>query len=105
MSAHPVTGGGGVIDIDSTQKPLTPSAAGPNVWFWKDSVARNELVYTAHINLDKNEVAAKFKPENVYKLVCRWEFWDYSTRERARMPISGFDEAVAFDVITQTENA
>ena len=104
MSAHPVTSGGSVINIDSTQKPLTPAAAGPNVWFWKDEKARNELIYTAHINLDPDEVAAKFKPENVYKLVCRWEFWDYSTRERARMPISGFDEAVAFEVIHRTDN-
>ena len=81
---------------------MTPQSQAPNVWYWNDPATRNELLYTAHVLVDPR--AARLRPEQVYKLVCKWEFWDESGQRRERMPISGFNEAVGFEVISATQN-
>ena len=76
---------------------LTPMPQGLNQWFWLDANTRQELVF----NLDV-QIAAQdyFEREHVYKLVVKWEFWSKDGRER--LPISGFDEAISFEIITKT---
>jgi hypothetical protein len=91
------------IRLSQNQEKLKPQAQAPNVWYWNDPATRNELLYTAHVVI-QNPRAAGLRPEQVYKLVCKWEFWDESGQRRERMPISGFNEAVAFEVIAATEN-
>ncbi len=100
--AHPIAPtGGSTLTINETTRSLTPAAENPNVWFWKDPSTRNELLYTAHITFDPKK--AKLESETVYKLICKWEFWDQSGGAQERMPISGFDEAVTFEVISPTK--
>lgn len=95
--------GGPPILLNENRERLTPQTNAANVWYWNNPASRNELMCTAHIVIP-NPRAAGLRPEQVYKLVCKWEFWDYSGQARERMPISGFDEAVGFEVIQATEN-
>lgn len=79
-------------------EPATTSA--PNVWFWKDA-SRQELLYTAHAEVIARD---KLKEEQVYKLITKWEFYEKVNQQRSeRMPISGFDEAVTFEVIGEAQ--
>jgi hypothetical protein len=101
--AHPIAPiAGTTVPLNEVTKSLTPAANSPNVWFWKDPSTRNELLYTAHVIIEPKK--AGLKSETVYKLICKWEFWDHSGKIEERMPISGFDEAVTFEVISATEN-
>ncbi len=104
MYAHPVSpGGGSPIPLDGREVDLTPAgASGANVWYWLDPTTRKELLYTAHAVINPERVG--LNKENVYKLVCHWSFWDHSIKPSERMPMSGFDEAVSFEVITGTVN-
>lgn len=77
---------------------LAPQPPDVNVWFYGGETMK-ELLYTAQAQFkpeDKN-----LKAETVYRLLAKWEFWDYTDpNNRQRMLISGFDDAVAFEVIS-----
>lgn len=91
---------------------LTPQPEAPNVWFWLAGSTSHELLYTVHAVIDPR--ALDFDPEATYKLVMRWKFWRYTGTpipaappatddpKVERLPISGFDEAIAFEVIRAT---
>jgi len=98
--AQPQTTNGPVVSIDQRTVSLVPQAGAPNVWFWKDANKRDELLYTAYVEFDPK--AKGLEAENVYKLILRWEFYDHGGKCKERLPISGFDETVAFEVISQT---
>ena len=93
---------GSPLQLHQHQQPLTPQTEAPNVWYWRNAAARNELLYTVKAEFYPKEKG--LKPEQVYKLICKWEFWDQSRTHAERMPISGFDEAVTFEVIETTQN-
>lgn len=98
--AQPLTFNGEVVKIDELQASLAPQSKAVNVWFWKDALKRDELVYSVYVKFDPCKVG--LKAENVYKLILRWEFVDTGITPNERLPISGFDETVAFEVIKQT---
>lgn len=100
--AQPLTFNGNVVEIAKLVTSLAPQAAAPNVWFWKDAPKRDELLYSVYVKFDPCKV--DLKAENVYKLILRWEFVDTGITPNERLPISGFDETVAFEVIQQTVN-
>src|SRR5262245_36480967 len=105
LDAQPITSGGALIrltgatGIVATLRPQTPAK---NVWFWQNPTTREELIFTANIEFNPRRVG--LQAENVYKLIARWEFYDRSITPAERMPISGFDETVAFEVIARTAN-
>ncbi len=92
---------------------LTPEAMAPNVWF-RRAGGGNELLFSAHVVIPPGGLSdAGFLTEHVYKLVYQWRFYHYTgspvpadppadLSNSHRMPISGFDEAVAFEVIPAT---
>jgi hypothetical protein len=84
------------IELATIDDTLEPGPDAPNSWFWLDPRARSELIYSAHTIVVPEK--AGLEKENVYKLVSKWEFWDHSGQEPQRMPMSGFNEAVAFEV-------
>lgn len=103
MSAHPLTSNGGVVELrPPITSALTPGTNAPNGWFWVDAEARNELLFTAQATFLPEQVG--LRAGNLYKLIVRWEFWDYNTSPAERMPISGFDEALAFEVSEPTSD-
>lgn len=105
MYAHPFTTNEPVSLLHSNNANLKPMQEGINVWFWRDEKEQNELLYTASVNLNPQDKKLHLKPEVVYKLIIKWEFWDTSEpHTRKRMPISGFDEAIAFEIIQKTED-
>lgn len=86
--------------------PLAPQPLGqmdPNAWFWRGGAgpnADNELLFSAQVIIAQGGLpAVGFQEEMTYKLVYQWRFF-YQTpgAARQRMPISGFDEAIAFQV-------
>lgn len=81
-----------------TVDDLTPKPQALNVWFWLNPNKKQELVF----NLDVVRAANQyFKAEHVYKLIVKWEFWS-KDKPRERLPISGYDESISFEVISQT---
>ena len=103
-----------IILDPGTKVWLTPKAMAANVWFWKPGTTTNELIYSAHYEIDQALSALQFVPEAIYKLVFHWEFWRVKTGlptpsnppntgpDTDRLPISGFDESIAFQVSTGT---
>jgi len=103
LDAHPITAGGGLVRLTGVTgivSSLQPQAPARNVWYWQNPSTRSELLYTAAIEFNPRRVG--LQAENVYKLIARWEFYDRSITPAERMPISGFDETVAFEIIAQT---
>ncbi len=98
--AQPLTSNGPVVDIQRLTSVLAPQTPANNVWFWKNPKTRDELLYTVYVNFDPCKVG--LEAENVYKLILRWEFYDLGGNCKERLPISGFDETVSFEVISQT---
>jgi hypothetical protein len=92
---------GSPITLYNEDRRLEGRTDGPNAWYWKDPDARMELIHTAQAIIDPKEKG--FQTEQIYKLVCKWAFWDCSGTAKERMPISGFDEAVTFEVIQKTK--
>ena len=92
---------GNPIPLYNENRKLEARNDGANVWYWKDPAARIELLYTAQAIIDPKEKS--FQAEQIYKLNCKWSFWDYSGTSKERMPISGFDGAVTFEVIQKTK--
>lgn len=101
FDAHPLTGGA-QVKIKDIVSPLTPGASAANVWFYRNPATRDELLYTATVEFDPRRVG--LVAGNIYKLVVRWEFRDLGITPNERMPISGFDETVAFEVSEATVN-
>jgi len=101
--AHPLTGGGAPILLHTHNVDLQPQPQAPNVWYWRNPATLAELLQSVRVDVDAG--AAGLDREEVYKLVSKWEFWDVRRpgNER-RMPISGFDDAVSFNVINATQN-
>lgn len=101
MFAHPLAPAeGNPVLLYEKVVSLEPATNGPNVWFWKDA-SRKELLYTAHAEVIARE---KLDQEQVYKLITKWEFYEKIDEQRGeRMPISGFDEAVTFEVIGEAQ--
>jgi hypothetical protein len=95
-------GSGSPISLFHKEQALTPMSNAPNVWYWAPPNSRTELLYTAQVIFDPKQ--ARLVSEQVYKLLCKWAFWDHSGTSKERMPISGFDEAVTFEVIQRTED-
>ena len=103
LYATPVAPATGIsLPIDEQKQPLTPQTDAANVWYWRNATDRNELLYTVQAEFKPKDKG--FKPEVVYTLVSKWEFWDYSGDRAERMPISGFDEGVTFEIISATQN-
>lgn len=96
--AHPVTSNAAVVPLGTQVTPLVAGAAAPNSWYVYGAGA--EQVQT--VKFVVNPKAAGLQAETVYKLVLKWEFWD--TAKSERMPISGFDEHVGFEVSSATVN-
>ena len=92
---------GSPIPLYREERPLEAREGGPNAWHWKEPAARMELIYTAQAVFTPRDKG--FQAEQICKLVCKWGFWDYSAAAKERMPISGFDEAVTFEVIQRTK--
>lgn len=97
--AHPITNAGAPILLDTIVRPLTPGASVPNTWYFR-TPAQTELLFTADTTV--NPVAAGLSAETLYRLVSKWEFYLVSPAPRRRLPISGFNAAEVFEVITQT---
>jgi hypothetical protein len=96
MFAHPLAPAeGNPVEIYDKTVSLDPAAEGPNVWFWLGP-AKLELLYTAHARIN---AVSYLKSEQIYKLIAKWEFYEKDGKKLNRMPISGFDEAVTFEVI------
>ena len=87
------------LTLEDRTDPLTPVAKNVNVWYWQNPATRQELVFTLNV-LVRDPKAAGFCAEDVYKLIVKWEFREKHTGDR--MPISGYDEAISFEVISQT---
>jgi hypothetical protein len=94
---------------------LEPGTNTQNTWFYRMSggVRQDELLYSARRLITTAISGLGFTAETVYKLVYHWEFWKdtgdppypdvpNTSRPRERLPISGFDESIAFQVITRT---
>lgn len=115
----PVVASSQSIPLATFTRWLEPAANGPNVWFWRAGSSSQELLFTLHIRIDDlSQIpgGASFQPEAVYKLVVQWKFWKYTGQPpypgtppddpqfRTRLPLSGFDEAMSFEVISATKN-
>lgn len=101
VSALPVTNGGPGFQLcPPIVRTLAPKPMKPNEWFWRPT-GRNELLFSAQVVIQPGGMPGiGFVREQTYKLVYQWKFWYAPTGQR--MPISGFDEAIAFQVISQT---
>ena len=92
---------------------LDPQAEAPNVWYWRMGVQDKELMFTSHVRDQANRF---FQAETMYKLVYQWKFWKYTGAAPypanppaapgagvARLGVSGFDEAISFEVSSATQ--
>jgi len=75
---------------------------GPNVWYWENPATRKELIFTAHAVILRNRWRELGMKPGIYKLVINWEFWDIEGGRKERMPISGFDESMSFELSDAT---
>ncbi len=101
---HPLTFGSGAPTLlyQTNWVPLVATPEEENVWYWEDPSTEQELIFTAHTVIkpsfwkDNPDIAH----EGVFKLVVSWEFWNRKDPEKPiRMPISGFDESMSFQLI------
>ncbi len=81
---------------------LIPMTKGPNVWYWENPATRTELIFTAHAVILRNRWRELGIKPGIYKLVINWEFWDIEGGRKERMPISGFDESMSFELSDAT---
>lgn len=103
MHVTSLTGGGNPILIwESGLVALVPVAQAPNVWYWKDPATRAEMVFTAQAHIEKSRWRALNLKPGIYKLIVNWEFWDFKNNGKERMPISGFCEALTFELSAGT---
>jgi hypothetical protein len=115
VAVAPVQPATASIQLENFINWLTPMGEAPNVWYWRMGIRDRELMFTADVRLAPGQVI--FEPEAVYKLVFRWKFWKYTGADPApdtppdpagggtdfaRLGISGFDEAIAFEVSSPT---
>lgn len=86
--------------------PLAPVAGKPaNQWYWEDPATQQELICTAHNVLNPGDWRQRNLVPGIYNLIINWEFWDRSDPANPkRLPISGFDEAVSFELSAATIN-
>jgi len=104
MTVLPLTYGSGspVLLWESGNVALVPQPAGPNVWYWEDATKRNELIFTAHAVINPQRWRSLNLKPGIYKLIINWEFWSVEGTRRERMPISGFDESISFELSDPT---
>lgn len=83
---------------------LTPSPVKvANKWYWEDSAKEQELICTVHRVLNPGDWTQLGLKPGIYNLIINWEFWDRSDPAKPkRLPISGFDEAVSFELSAAT---
>ena len=106
MYALPTIAGGSAVPLNGPsfeEYPLGPIAEIPAVkqWFWKGGIiGSEEILFTAQAIVTPSMVG--LVAENTYKLIVKWEFWDYTAptpaSPRKRMLMSGFDEEISFEV-------
>jgi hypothetical protein len=103
LPVTPIAGPAVAFQLANIVSPLAPGAPVPNVWFWRPGTTTNELLFSAQVIIPAGQMGSKgFKEEETYKLVYQWKFFHLSPTGRQRMPVSGFDEAIAFQVIKRT---
>jgi hypothetical protein len=114
VAVAPVVAATASIRLASFNNWLAPEAEAPNVWYWrKGDPNTHELMFTSDVRLGPD--SSNFEAEAVYKLVFGWKFWKYTGAvapddppdpevggDFIRLGISGFDEAIAFEVSSQT---
>ncbi len=115
VAVAPVVATTASIRLESFKNWLEPEEEAPNVWYWRrGNPNTQELMFTSDARLGPDP--AIFEPEAVYKLVFSWKFWKYTGAvspdvppdpegggsDFIRLGISGFDEAIAFEVSSQT---
>jgi hypothetical protein len=114
VAVAPVTPSTASIQLQSFKNWLEPQAEGPNVWYWrKGDPSTEELMFTSDVRIADPQTLG-FEAEALYKLVYRWKFWKYTATpypdtppdpqagDVIRLGISGFDEAIAFEVSGET---
>ncbi len=121
VCVQPVTASTQSIRLKKFVNWLEPGTEQPNTWFWRPTTTTFELLYTGDVRVDDPtqipDSPVSFEPEAVYKLVLQWKFWKYmggppypndppdpdaSDSNCKRLGISGFDEAMAFEVVRET---
>lgn len=101
FDALPLTIAGAPIPIRTINASLAAQPESVNVWYFRDAT-QQELMFHARVFF--NPASVGLTAGNLYKLTVRWEFWDKNSTPNLRMPISGFDETVAFEVSEATIN-
>lgn len=105
MYVDPLTNGGNPMLLwDSGYVPLVPGSKAPNRWYWNDPNTRQELIFTAHAQIEKSRWQTLNLKPGIYKLIINWEFWDFKQNSKERMPMSGFCEALTFELSDATAN-
>lgn len=104
-NAPPITLG----NIERSLEPIAPAETPPyNQWYWGGvswyiDGQQKEMIFTAHIPEVEGQLLTPqglgLLPERVYRLLVKWEFYD---DENVRLNISGFDDALDFEVIGAT---
>jgi len=97
-------GDGSPVQIYQVPIALTPWAVKvANKWYWEDSAKEQELICTVHRVLNPGDWTQLGLKPGIYNLIINWEFWDKSDPAKPkRLPISGFDEAVSFELSAAT---
>jgi hypothetical protein len=99
MTAVPLTHPGDPIPLwNSGLISIVPQTPNPNVWYWEDPAKQNELIFTAHAVLNRQDQDPSGMPSGIYNLIVNWEFWAINGDKKERMPISGFDESMTFEM-------
>jgi len=100
MHIRPLDHDGPVVTLYDLEVPLVAGGNIADTWFWLDSNTRNELIYTANAVISKGWHGMK---PGIYKLIVHWEFWDYKDQKnKTRMPMSGFCDAISFELVEET---
>jgi hypothetical protein len=95
------------ITLATRCDPVIAKPKAKNVWFFKNPATKQELVFTLDKIID-DPYTAGLRAENVYKMIIEWKFWTAckdpeNEKPRTRLPISGYDESLSFEVISATE--
>lgn len=103
ITVVPLTNGGNPILLwQSGDVGLVPQPKAPNVWYWEDPNSRNELIFTAHAIVQPADWKRLKMEPGIYNLIINWEFWAINGNRRERMPVSGFDESMTFELSAPT---
>ncbi len=111
VDALPETTAATPINLSTITIPLEPQAENVNVCFWRNPAAGNparpdprfppELLMNIKLE-GKTCKEYGLKPEELYKLMIRWSLWyTYDKKTKERVPVGGFTETEAFQVITK----